>query len=271
MKRFHLQRAGRRSQRALLATVAVGAAALAVGATPAAAVFPDFSGCDVTNPDINGCIHIHTTSGTQVIKSTTVPFGEAIDIRGTVTSPGGAGTDNTVFIPAAGTNGFFGGRIRVPGGLLGIDLPGLGVNDVYAIPELAGPGSSIRIDLTRNDLIMPIKLRLQNTILASNCHIGTNSSPMRLNLTTGTTSPPAPNRPISGRVGTVSFPGSYIQFTDNVNVDNSYSVPGASGCGLFPPPFFGLIDIAVNVKMGLPSASGNNSITTHADIAIGGV
>jgi len=117
---------------------------------------------------------------------------------------------------------------------------------------------------------MPIKLRLSNAILNSSCHIGTNDHPMQLNLITGTTNPPAPNRPISGRKGAISFPGNYIQFSDNVNVDNSYSVPGASGCGLFPPPFFGLIDIAVNVKMGLPSSAGNNSIVTHNDIAIGG-
>lgn len=255
----------------MLATAVIGAAALAIGAPASSAAFPDFSGCPTDAPDINGCIHIHTTSGLQQIKGTSVPFGAAIDIRGAVTSPGGAGTDNTLFVPARGTNGFFGGRIRVPGGLLGLDLPGLGVNDVYAIPELAGPASAIRIDLTTNGLAMPIKLRLDNDILASNCHIGSNSSPLRLNLITGTTRPPGPNRPISGSVGTPSFPGDYIVFTDNVNVDNSYSVPGASGCGLFPPPFFGLIDVAVNVKLGLPSSGGNNSMITHSDIAIGGL
>jgi hypothetical protein len=267
MKRFHLQFPGRLGRRALVASIATGAAALAVGASPAAAAFPDFTGCDRSSPNFNACIHIHTKSGSQVIKGSTINCGEAIDIRGALISPDGAG-DNTVFVPAAGTNGFFGGRIRVPGGLLGIDLPGLGVNDVYAIPELAGPASSIRINGATNDLTMPIKLRLSNSILNSNCHIGTNSSPMRLNAITGTTSPPPPNRPITGRIGRFSFPG-YLLFTDNVNVDNSYSVPGASGCGLFPPPFFGLIDIAVNVKMGLPSSAGNNSITTTSDIALG--
>lgn len=267
MKRFHLQRPGRLGRRALVATIATGAAALAVGASPAAAAFPDFTGCDRSSPYFNGCIHVHTKSGSQVIKGSRIDFGNAIDIRGALITPGGSG-DNTVFVPAAGTNGFFGGRIRVPGGLIGIDLPGLGINDVYAIPELAGPSSSIRIDLVSNGLSMPIKLRLSNPILNSNCHIGTNSSPMQLNAITGTTNPPPPNRPISGRMGDFSFPG-YLLFTDNVNVDNSYSVPGASGCGLFPPPFFGLIDIAVNVKMGLPSAAGNNSITTTSDIALG--
>jgi len=269
MKRFHLQRAGRKSHRALVATLAAGATALAIGASPASAAFPDYSGCPTDTPNINGCIHIRTNSGEQTIKGTTIPFGEAINIRGALVSPDGAG-DNTVFLPATGTNGFFGGRIRVPGGLLGIDLPGLSVDDVYATPELAGPASSIRVDLISNGLSMPIKLRLSNAILNSSCHIGTNDHPMQLNLITGTTNPPPPNRPISGSMGRFSYPG-YVLFTDNVNVDNSYNVPGASGCGLFPPPFFGLIDIAVNVKMGLPSSSGNNAIITHNDIAIGGL
>lgn len=243
---------------------------MAAGASPASAVFPDFTGCQPNLPNVNGCIHIHTKSGSQTIKGTTVNFGEAIDIRGTVSSPDGPGTGNTLFTPASG-NGFYGGRIRVPGGLIGIDLPGLNVNDVYAIPELAGPASSIKIDMTTNSLRMPIKLRLENAILNSSCHIGTNSSPMNVNLITGTTNPPRPNSPISGRIGRPSFPGTYILFSDNLNVDNSYSVPGASGCGLFPPPFFGLIDVAVNVKMGLPSSGGNNSLITNNDIAIGGL
>lgn len=272
MKGFCLQQAGRRSRQALVATIAVGAAAFAVGASPASAAFPDFSGCPTDAPDINGCIHIRTTSGSQVIKSTTVPFGNAIDIRGAVTSPGGAGTDNTLFVPTRGTNGFFGGTIRVPGGLLGIDLPLLGlITDVNAIPELAGPASSIRIDLTTNDLIMPIKLRLQNPILASNCHIGSDASPISLRLITGTTNPPPPNSPISGRVGDVSFTDTYILFTDGINVDNSYSVPGATGCGLLPVPLLDPIDSIVNLKLGLPSAGGNNSIITHSDVAIGGL
>jgi hypothetical protein len=269
MKRFHLQRPGRLARRTLVASAATGAAALAVGASPAAAAFPDFTNCPRSTPGVNGCLNIRTTSGEQVIKGSAIPFGAAIDIRGAIATPGGAGTPQ-VFVPDTGTNGFFGGRIRVPGGLLGIDLPGLSVNDVYAIPELAGPSSAIRVELATATLSMPIKLRLQNSILNSNCHIGSNTSPMQLRLITGTTSPPPPNRPISGRFGTPSFPGNYVVFSGNTNVDNSYSVPGASGCGLFPPPFFGLIDIAVNVKMGLPSAGGNNSIVANNDIAFGG-
>lgn len=265
MKRFHLQRPGRLSRRAL-AAVATGAAALAVGASPAAA-FPDYSGCPTTAPGFNTCIHVNVTSGEQVIKGSSIPFGEAIDVRGAITTPSGPGS--TLFVPATGTNGFFGGRISVPGGLLGIDLPGLGINDVWAIPELAGSASSIRIDTRTMALSMPIKLRLSNTILNSNCHIGTNSSPIQLNTITGTTSPPSPNRPISGRIGTPRFSSGSLIYVGNVNVDNSYSVPGASGCGLFPPPFFGLIDIAVNIKMGLPSAGGNNSIVTNSDVALG--
>lgn len=39
--------------------------------------------------------------------------------------------------------------------------------------------------------------------------------------------------------------------------DTTYAVPGASGCGL------GLLNWAVNLKTGLPSASGNNNVTLN--------
>jgi hypothetical protein len=257
-----------RRSRAIATVLVASAGTLALGAGTASAVFPDFSGCPRSVPNINGCIDVQTKSGTQVIKSTTVPLGPAIRIRGAVSTPDGPG-GTTLFTPATGTNGFFGSPVEVPGGLTGAGFP-IALDRVQAIPELAGPSSSIRFDLATASVSFPLKLRLVNPILNSNCHIGSNSSPINVNLITGTTSPRSPNRPISGRVGDVSFNPTYIQYTNNVNVDNSFSVPGASGCGLFPPPFFGLIDIAVNLKLGLPSANGNNSLVTTNDIAIGG-
>jgi hypothetical protein len=265
----HKDRRKRGRSGKLAAVLATSAGALMLAAGSAGAVFPDFTGCPRSIPNINGCIDVQTKSGTQVIKSTTIPTGASIRIRGAVSTPDGPG-GSTLFTPIPGTNGFFGSPIEVPGGLTGIGFP-IPLDRVYAIPELAGPSSSIRFDLNTASVAFPLKLRLVNPILNSNCHIGTNSSPINVNLITGTTNPRLPNRPISGRTGTVEFLPGYVKFTDNVNVDNTFSVPGASGCGLFPPPFFGLIDIAVNVKMGLPSAAGNNSLVTTNDIAIGGL
>jgi hypothetical protein len=146
---------------------------------------------------------------------------------------------------------------------LGIEwIPG---NSVLALTELAGPSSAIRINTGNNSLIVPIKVRLVNLLLGMDCHLGTNSRPVVLNLILGTTSPPLPNRPISGRLGTVRFTERTIVITGNVNVDNSFAIPGATECGLG----LGLINALVNLRLRLPSAAGNNSTEVHNDLALG--
>ena len=113
---------------------------------------------------------------------------------------------------------------------------------------------------------VPIKVRLVNLLLGMNCHIGTNRSPVVLNLITGTTSPPPPNRPISGRIGAVSVheEGTELRIVGSRNVANEFAIPASSTCGLG----LGLINAAVNLKLGLPSAAGNNSIEIVNDIGL---
>jgi PKD repeat protein len=85
--------------------------------------------------------------------------------------------------------------------------------------------------------------------LGSTCTIGTAASPIDINvLTTGVTSPPAPALPISG----VPYSASTGQLRV---VNNSFSVPGASGC---PIGLFNLNDI-INQQLLLPSPAGANS------------
>ena len=208
-----------------------------------------------------GCIDIQSRTGSLEIKGFTVPLGESLEIRG--------GLDNSVrpavFYPPTGTNGFFARAIRIPGGILGLELPIPG-NMVLGTAQLAGPASAIRMEIEfgTTTVSLPVKIHLDNPLLGSNCYIGTNSNPARINLTTGTTSPPAPNRPISGRLGELSFneEGALI-LRDTVNVDNSFAIPGASGCGLL-----GIFNPIVNLKLGLPSSGGNNTMIVHNDVAL---
>ena len=79
--------------------------------------------------------------------------------------------------------------------------------------------------------------------LGSSCFIG----PITLALTTGTTSPPAPNTPITG----VPYDASTGVAT---MVNNSFNVPGASGCGPL-----GLGNGPINDELGLPAAAGTNT------------
>lgn len=225
------------------------------------AVFPDFSGCTATNLEREACVDIQNRSGTNInIKGFNVPLGESLEIRGTLLDNG---TEIPTFVPPRGTNGFFARAVPVPGGLLGIEwIPG---NTVLAISELAGSSSAIRINTGQLSITMPIKVRLVNLLLGMDCHIGTNSRPVVLNLITGTTSPPPPNTPISGRMGTARLSERGIVFTGSVNVENSFAVPGATECGLG----LGLINSLVNLRLRLPSAAGNNSVVVNNDVAIG--
>jgi hypothetical protein len=244
---------------------AASAAALATGvvlmfAGTALAAFPDFTGCPASTPTATACIDVQNSSGNLNIKGFNVPLtAAALEIRGGIAPSGGG----VAFIPPRGTTGFFSRAVPVPGGLLGIEwIPG---TSVLAITELAGSPSNIRFDLATFGLAVPVKVRLVNTLLGMNCHVGTDRNPVRLNLITGTTSPPAPNRPISGSPGRFEFvPPDTILVPNNRNVENSFAVPGATECGLG----LGLINSLVNLKLRLPSAAGNNSIEVVNNIAI---
>ncbi len=251
-----------RSRKLTLALVGVLATMASVaGAGVAQAVFPNFAGCTATLESNTRCVNIQNRSANFNIKGFNVPLGESLEIRGMLTQDPNTGV--TTFVPPAGTNGFFARAVPVPGGLLGIEwIPG---NTVLAITELAGPASSIRIDINDLSIRLPVKVRLVNVLLGMNCHIGTNSRPVNLNLITGTTSPPPPNRPITGRRGEISFTERAIIFRGNVNVENSFAVPGATECGLG----LGLINTLVNLRLRLPSAGGNNSMEVVNDAALG--
>lgn len=245
-----------------LAAVGVAAAAtvgLAFTGT-AGAAFPNFSDC----PRAQGalfCVNIQNTGGFLDIKGFSVPLRDSLEIRG------GLGIDatgtRTVFLAPSGTNGFFARPVAVPGGILGIDFPIPG-NSITATATLAGPPASIRIDPQTFALAFPLKLVLDNPILGPFCRIGTDANPAQLNLIQGTTNPPAPNTPISGRRGTPAHTPTYLQFNGNHNVDNSFSVPGASNCGIG----LGLVNSLVNLKLRIPSAGGNNTIISENNFAL---
>ena len=244
----------------LVALLVLGASLLFAGS--ASAAFPNFSDCPRTAPGAVDCIDVQSLTGSLEIKGFTVPLGESLEIRGALTEA--TESSPPTFIPPSGTNGFFSRSIRVPGGLLGLEfwIPG---NEVLARAELAGPASSLifNFGIPVTTISLPVKVRLDNPILGSNCYIGTNSNPSRVNLTTGTTSPPAPNRPISGNFGTIRVEGEIFELLGARSVDNAFAVPGASGCGLL-----GIADPLVNLRLRLPSAGGNNTMIVTNNVAL---
>ena len=145
-----------------------------------------------------------------------------------------------------------------------VTIFGVGFTGVTATVELAGTAANVKANFL-NALIasgpafsLPVKVKLDNPFLGSNCYIGSTSNPVKLNLTTGTTAPPLPNKPISGNPGEGGEDpnGRFIFLKKNRLVDNSFSAPTAEGCGGI---FSFLINPIVNSKVGLPSTGGHNT------------
>jgi hypothetical protein len=248
-----------RRKHVLAAVAAVATMAWLVAGGVAQAAFPNFSDCPATHPESQACIDIQSVSGSLEIKGFTVPLGESLEIRGGIED-----TRPTTLIPPRGTNGFFAKPVRIPGGILGIEFPIPG-NAVNGIAELAGSASEIRLEIEfgTTTVSLPVKIHLENPILGSGCYIGTNSNPAHINLTTGTTRPPPPNTPITGSIGTPSINEGVVTLTNSVSVDNAFAIPGASGCGLL-----GIFNPIVDLKLGLPSSGGHNTMIVHNNVAL---
>jgi hypothetical protein len=246
----------------------------AMAAAPTGAYAP-FQYCPYTNPAVGSCLKSVTTGGSFKLGSSTVP----ITASTPVTFQGGFNVNDdftTTFFPAVGADTLSKTKLKVPGGLVGlVDTGGFSgllislfnaavasVNDVYATAELVGPAKFDYFNyffLSGPAVTLPIRVHLENPFLGSNCYIGSSSTPITLNLTDGTTSPPAGTAPITGYAGDASTtPDGGVATATNVKlVDNTFPVPAATGCGYLILDQL-VITAAVNLKEGLPSAAGNN-------------
>ena len=99
-----------------------------------------------------------------------------------------------------------------------------------------------------------IMIHIQNPFLGKACYDGSTVAPIEVPFTTGTTSPPPPNTPITGRLGNEGEPEPDLENAETTLVNNEYAAPGVSGCGIN-----GGADAALNAGLGLPSPAGNNT------------
>jgi hypothetical protein len=265
---------------ALMALAALGMASSAL-ATPGGE-FAVFKQCPIGTAGLKGCLVSRTESGEIKIGSTAVP------IVATQTLQGGFGNPN----PETGQQPFYGAvngetfsktAQKVPGGLLDFvkcnEIKNIllrisceaifenGLTGVNAVTELAKPASSIYFNEFALEselpyppyppaLVLPVKIKLENPLLGGECYIGSNSEPIELALTTGATSPPAPNKSIKGKLGelTSKAGGEILVIKHNTLVGNAFAVGKAHGCGLL-----GVLDGLIESKLGLPSAAGKNT------------
>ena len=269
------------TKRALTALLATAILALGLASAAQAKLtgeYTKFQQCPYTNLEVKKCLYSVTESGEVVLGAKTVPIENPVILQGGF---GKAVEGVSPFFAA--TNGVTLSKTPqpVPGGLAGlvnckeISEPFLrwsceltfenGLTGLNSTLELAKPASEIRI--SENNLAsesgvalkMPVKVHLENPFLGSGCYVGSSSSPIWWELTTGETSPPGPNEPINGSGGTVEFlEGGRILVTNGAElVDNAWAAPGAHGCGGFLIEL--ILNPIINLAAGLPASAGHNT------------
>jgi hypothetical protein len=274
-----------------------GALALALGALLAASFassalahsgeFAKFNYCPSKTSGVNKCLYAVTYGGSIVLGKKTTP------IENPVTLQGGYSKEN----PVTGVSSFYGATNggetlsktpqAVPGGLAGLvnckEISNFieraaceltfenGLTGVNATLELAKPATEIQVnefnliyEENATALKLPVMVHLENPFLGSSCYVGSSSSPIIWNLTTGTTSSP---KPISGfgGYGSLKENGEIAQLSEAVLVENNWSAPEASGCGGI---FSFAIDPLINLELGLPSEAGKNVATLKNNIDV---
>lgn len=275
-----------RTRVALLGLLTAGAVLVPAPAASAVTLnghWAPFTRCPVDDPAMlatNGtvtiarCLAADSPNGSIKLGNTTAQTGGSdlqfglVEDRSTATF--------TIIAPSDGA--IVAAPAQVPGGLLGLMCPS-GVplvsavcqqatdndlNNVTAVVQAAGRPTDFDLGagLTtgRPILSLPVKVQLQNPLLGSTCFIGSDADPIVLrpqNLTAAT----------SGAIeafdgdGTLNHPnGPLFRITQRgmTQGDTSFAVPGATGCGVL-----GLLSPAINLKTGLPSAAGNNSLVLN--------
>jgi hypothetical protein len=262
----------------LVAAMALVALLTTLSAATSASAFTGefsiFTDCPLANPELSGCIVAKTESGEVVLGKKAVPINNTITLQGGFIEERETGAD--IFVGAADGNTLSKSPQTVPGGLLGVVAPEVlpeflrellnefinkGPTGVTATTELAGSiglNETALLEANGTALSLPVKVKLDNPFLGSECYVGSDSNPIVLDLTTGTTSPPEPNKPIKGKVGklTSTEGGAILTISGNSLVDNSFSAPEATGCG---GVLSLLVDPAVDAEIGLPAAAGQNT------------
>lgn len=250
---------------AALAAMAV-AAPLAQAATPAPG-YTQFKGCPSKseNPATFVCVRSVVNGGHFQMGTKDVPLSKPMTLTG------GANASLEGFTANA-EGGLSPVKQQVPGGIIGLTgldwlVNFLGVEQLklYAVTELVGVPS------IGETIKLPIRVHLINPVLGNKCYVGSPAAPINLDMTPYTTSPPSPNKPISGVLPSLEFDEEteIVKVGNGTYVDNSFAAPGANGCVL---TLFGFIPISinglVNSQSGLPAAAGTNETIQNIDIEV---
>lgn len=124
---------------------------------------------------------------------------------------------------------------------------------ILVAPENLLKGEGVGVDI-------PLKVRFVNSFLGEECYAGSDAQPIDAQLTSGTTSPPPPDEPISGQPGSIKGfdQGRFGGIAEDSLVNNTFEAPAMTGCGS-EPAWQQEIDDAIDSRIGLPSPAGANS------------
>jgi hypothetical protein len=244
--------------------------------------FEVFAECPTGTAAVTACLTAKAESGEVKLGNESIPVVNTQTLQGGFFVNEAGGVE---FVGAQNGNTLTKTAQKVPGGLLGLvkcneisekkareaceAIFENKLTGVWATIELAGPASSIGwsveslIEEAGTALALPVKVKLENPLFGSECYIGSNANPIVVDLTTGTTSPPGPNDPISGKLGAIALEDGILKFTEDSLVNNSIAVPGASGCGGI---FSGAIDAVVDKRLAIPAAAGKNTVILNGTI-----
>jgi hypothetical protein len=276
---------------AAVALLSLGFVAPAMAGKPTGR-YVNFGACPTKTSGVNQCIYAKTTSGEFKIKKTEVPITKALTLQGGIIVNESTGAET--WVNASGAETLSKTAETVPGGLFKILAPEFfpeplkaifnefinkGITGATASTELVG-----NISISRGALLfgapdaitLPVRVHLENGFLGNECYVGSKAHPVNLELTTGTTSPPAPNKPITGNRGEVEVfeegeGTSLLVLKKNSLVNNTFAAPEAEGCGseILFGLFTGLVDDAVDAEIGLASTSGNNTAILNGTLENG--
>jgi hypothetical protein len=243
----------------IAASVIVGALAALVLAAPALAGKPTgeyavFNNCPLETTGVNQCVYALFSSGEVKVSSLLYQLSSTYVLQGgliAVESP-----PSEAFVAALGGRTLSGGAIKVPGGLFGLEhMEG---NEIKAALELVGSVTLSRAKLAAGEgtaLTLPLRIHLVgNPYLGEACFVGSSTNPITLHLTTGTTAPPEPNKPIKGTPGEHESKegGNLVVYRKDALVDNSFAAPVAVGCGSY--------ESTINAKYHLPATAGHSTV-----------
>ncbi|WP_031085433.1 hypothetical protein [Streptomyces sp. NRRL WC-3549] len=257
------------------------AGAATAAATQLNGSWAPFDRCPVDNPamlatdgdtDVPLCVTSTSPNGTIKLGNTEAVTGSTNLQFGVVQHP--AEGTYTVVPPAAGS--LISGQTTIPGGLLGLmcpsDIPVVSavcgqitnatLNKVTATVESAGTPSdfSLVAGISSGPIVtLPVRIKLDNPLLGSNCYIGTSRNPVVLH--PGNVDAPSMAASRFNPDGTANpDEGSMIQIalSGATQGDSQFAAPKANGCGLG-----GILSWAVDLKVGLPAGAGTNSLVLN--------